>query len=185
MKFYIITDNTYLFAGIKHLLSDRRSTLHRVSSSDICALIYPTNVILLMDGAHHEISTQEYQHLNKRNIPVFFILNINNDILSQLSGINILNACDTADSLRKSLVNLSRDELPSYDQQVYLTHTESVILRLYISGLSSLQISQKITVDKKTVYSHIRNILHKTGIKKIRHLTLLKSILYFHLSHSR
>ncbi|HBZ0925306.1 TPA: helix-turn-helix transcriptional regulator [Klebsiella pneumoniae] len=146
--------------------------------------MYVTDAILLLDSAHHDISTREYQYLNKQSIRVFFILNINNDILSQLAGINIINASGTADYLRRRFIDLSCDEPPEHNQQVYLTHAESVILRLYMSGLSSSQISQIITVKKKTVYSHVRNILHKTGIKKVTHLTILKTILNFHLSHS-
>ncbi|EPD2429768.1 LuxR C-terminal-related transcriptional regulator [Klebsiella sp. BA397-4A_EMB] len=51
--------------------------------------------------------------------------------------------------------------------------------------MSALQISQEITVKKRTVSTHLQNILHKTGIKKTYHLMLLKNILSFHLAQYR
>lgn len=183
MIFYIITDNTYFFAGIEHLLSCTPSKLRRISTADIRTLMYSTNATVLLDGAHHNISIQEFQHLSNKKINILFILNVNNDSLSQLVGVDILNACDTVDVLKRKLIKISCGDLQDYGWHVYLTRTESVILRLYLNGLSPLQISREILVKKKTVYSHIRKILHKTGVKKITHLTLLRNILNYHLSH--
>ncbi|WP_227516871.1 helix-turn-helix transcriptional regulator [Klebsiella pneumoniae] len=182
MNFYIITDNTYLFAGVKHLLSDLPVSLHRVATNDIHSLAYPRDAILLLDGASHNISVREYKHINQLNTPVYFILNIRNEILSHLAGINILNAYGTAEGLRRRLINILCGDIPSHNHRVYLTRMESVILQLYVNGLSALQISQEITVKKRTVSTHLQNILHKTGIKKTYHLMLLKNILSFHLA---
>ncbi|EPD4640156.1 hypothetical protein ACSAHE_005553, partial [Klebsiella pneumoniae] len=71
MNFYIITDNTYLFAGVKHLLSDLPVSLHRVATNDIHSLAYPRDAILLLDGASHNISVREYKHINQLNTPVY------------------------------------------------------------------------------------------------------------------
>ncbi len=182
MNFYIITDNTYLFAGVRHLLSDLQVSLHRVATNDIHSLAYPRDAILLLDGASHNISVREYKHINQLNTPVYFILNIRNEILSHLAGINILNAHGTAEGLRRRLINILCGDIPSHNHRVYLTRMESVILQLYVNGLSALQISQEITVKKRTVSTHLQNILHKTGIKKTYHLMLLKNILSFHLA---
>ncbi|MBW4926406.1 LuxR C-terminal-related transcriptional regulator, partial [Klebsiella pneumoniae] len=98
--------------------------------------------------------------------------------------INILNAYGTAEELRRRLINILCGDIPSH-HRVYLTRMESVILQLYVNGLSALQISQEITVKKRTVSTHLQNILHKTGIKKTYHLMLLKNILSFHLAQYR
>ncbi|HGZ0401424.1 TPA: DNA-binding response regulator, partial [Klebsiella pneumoniae] len=45
------------------------------------------------------------------------------------------------------------------------------------------QISEKTAIRKKTLITHTRNILNKTGVKHHNHLNILKNILGIHLAH--
>ncbi|XFP16449.1 LuxR C-terminal-related transcriptional regulator (plasmid) [Klebsiella pneumoniae] len=64
-----------------------------------------------------------------------------------------------------------------------LIKKEAFVLRLYIDGFSLTQISQKVAISKKTLSTHTRRILNKTGVKHHNHLNILKNILGIHLVH--
>jgi DNA-binding NarL/FixJ family response regulator len=52
-----------------------------------------------------------------------------------------------------------------------ISSTEIHVLRLYMEGLSSKDIADKMCVSIKTVDSHRRNLFQKTGMKSLATLT--------------
>jgi DNA-binding CsgD family transcriptional regulator len=52
-----------------------------------------------------------------------------------------------------------------------ISSTEIHVLRLYMEGLSSKEIADKLCVSIKTVDSHRRNLFQKTGMKSLATLT--------------
>lgn len=183
MKFYLITDNNFLYAGFASLLHGTIYTLHRASANEINNTLLPVNTFVIIDGISHAITTHGYCMLSHQNIPVFFYLNIKNCLLTHLSGINILDTSATKDCLQNRLLNIVYEHQLVCARRIYFTQTESLILRLALSGMTSLQISQLIAVTQKTIACHVRHILKKSGIKNSGHISLLKNILAYHLAH--
>lgn len=65
MRLYIVTENTYFFAGMKCIFPDIQYYLCLISNSDIHAYLPDSNAIFLLDGVNHKFSIKEYSHLKK------------------------------------------------------------------------------------------------------------------------
>ncbi|USC03941.1 helix-turn-helix domain-containing protein [Klebsiella pneumoniae] len=183
MELYIITDNNFLYAGFANMLHGTIYTVHRISANEVNNTLIPVGTFIIVDGINHAITCNGYRSLDYQNIPVFFYLNVNRCLFSHLSGINILDASATTECLQNRLVNIFTMDQLNYANRVFFTRKETYILHLYLSGMTSLQISQNITVNHRTVGCHLRHILEKTGIKNSAHIPLLKNILIYHLAH--
>jgi DNA-binding CsgD family transcriptional regulator len=183
MKLCVVTNNNYFFAGMEHIFSEVQCCLCRISSYDVYACTPNSNVIILLDGVNHKVSIKEYSYLKKIGLPVFFILNTNCNVNSTLIGINIINAREAITILKDRMISLFNGGGQLDYKPINLTKKESFILRLYIDGLSLTQISEKPAIRKKTLITHTRNILNKTGVKHHNHLNILKNILGIHLAH--
>lgn len=183
MKLYIITDNNFLYAGFANMFHGTLYKVHRISVNEVNNTLISVGAFIIVDGINHAITSNGYRSLNYQNIPVFFYLNANRCFFSHLSGINILDASATTESLQNRLVNIFSEYQLNYANRVFFTKKEIHILHLFLSGMTSLKISQNITVNHRTVGGHLRHILEKTGIKNSAHIPILKNILIYHLAH--
>ena len=183
MRLCVVTENTYFFAGMEYIFAEVQCFLCRISSCDVYACTPDSNAIFLLDGVNHKISIKEYSYLKKIGSPVFFILNTNCKVNSTLIGINIIDAHEAILILKDIMLSLFNGGKQLDYKPINLTKKESFVLRLYIDGLSLTQISEKIAIRKKTLLTHTRNILNKTGVKHHNHLNILKNILGIHLAY--
>jgi DNA-binding NarL/FixJ family response regulator len=67
--------------------------------------------------------------------------------------------------IRKSLKEKLKKERPNFGAKTELTDREREVLRLICEELSFKEISERLSVNEKTVYAHKLNIQEKLGVK--------------------
>ena len=118
------------------------------------------------DGSYHLFHHQALQTVLDQNGHILQALNIHTRI-NHLTNVNLHNVTisgiDDRDDFIQINVNNQSQGLQFYD---ILTKRELEILSLIASGLSAVEISNKIFISVHTVKTHRRNILRKTHTNK-------------------
>lgn len=108
------------------------------------------------------------------DLPIFFVSGERTDAYDRTAGL-LVGADDyimkpfEADELlarirRATARSTSRDAPPASAPPFDLTSRESEVLRLIAAGLGSHAIAQRLVISRKTVSSHVQNVLGKLGV---------------------
>lgn len=168
MNIYIITENNYFFAGLKHTLKNGKTSVEKLSpqkletspdnkfkQSDIF-IFYTSNYSLKLSfllSTGHFPGKLFFIPANgkitfKEAFDRYSFLDAKSDLITVASKV--------LDTQQKSTepMKIFKDEL---------TEREKTILYQTINGMNVQSISRLLCISVKTVYSHRRNAFHKLG----------------------
>lgn len=142
----------------------------------ICDVMMP-----VMDG--YEFVQRLRQHPRLRSIPLIF-LSAKGDVSDRIVGLNaggdvyLVKPFEPEELLAQIRASLARlgwmaqgESLTQASPDVYLTPTERRVLRLVAQGLTNQQVADELKVSRRTVESHVSNILSKVGLNNRTELT--------------
>ncbi|MCS6782520.1 MAG: response regulator transcription factor [Gloeomargarita sp. SKYBB_i_bin120] len=142
----------------------------------VCDVMMP-----VMDG--YEFVQQLRQHPRLRAIPLIF-LSAKGDVSDRIIGLNaggdvyLVKPFEPEELLAQIRASLARlgwmaqgEPLAQATPDVYLTPTERRVLRLVAQGMTNQQIADELNVSRRTVESHVSNILSKVGLHNRTELT--------------
>ncbi|APB35191.1 two component LuxR family transcriptional regulator [Gloeomargarita lithophora Alchichica-D10] len=135
----------------------------------VCDVMMP-----LMDG--FEFVQKLRQNPRLRSVPLIF-LSAKGDVGDRIVGLNAggdvylvkpFEPEELLAQIRSSLARLgwaTQGESPAqFPPDTYLTPTERRVLRLVAQGLTNQQVADELNVSRRTVESHVSNMLNKIGL---------------------
>lgn len=153
---------------------------------DLLSHVHPSLIVCdvmmpVMDG--YEFVQRLRQNPRLRSIPVIF-LSAKGDVTDRIVGLNAggdvylvkpFEPEELLAQIRASLARLGLGAAPEPVAQlppnVYLTPTERRVLRLVAQGLTNQQVADELKVSRRTVESHVSNMLNKIGLANRTELT--------------
>lgn len=152
IRIYVITDNCYLYHGIRELIQDSRVfekfIYHVEQTIRLPSVVfynkYHTHDIIITDNYLHCHAISKYRPENTLVLPSNYDLDKYIECFNTMSNPNV----DTNKFYLKKL-----------------SSQETLILSLFSDGNSDDKISVMLNITKKTISSHRRNILQKLNLK--------------------
>jgi DNA-binding NarL/FixJ family response regulator len=153
---------------------------------DLLSHVHPSLIVCdvmmpVMDG--YEFVQRLRQNPRLRSIPLIF-LSAKGDVTDRIVGLNAggdvylvkpFEPEELLAQIRASLARLGLGAAPESVAQlppnVYLTPTERRVLRLVAQGLTNQQVADELKVSRRTVESHVSNMLNKIGLANRTELT--------------
>jgi DNA-binding CsgD family transcriptional regulator len=159
IRVFVVTENTYLYLGIRELIERTRcfhSCLYTITQSDCMpeTVAYSksrTFDIIISDNYYFRITASQQKIKNTLTLPADY------DLLTYLKCFDSLHD-DSKISPEKVIKKLSLKE--------------NLLFSLLSSGLRDDNISTALHISKKTVSAHRRNILGKLKLKNRNELYL-------------
>jgi len=176
MKLYILTQNQYMFMGLKHLLcfyldreciqldpkDETNIDIYRSSSASDIFFVIP-------DGEYLDLLS--LIHLQHSHSPVLIA---NNDIAWKVSAVFDFSPLPQKFMLGDILHGLCflkiKKKLIQFPR---MTEREKKVLLLVKKGYAIPRISSLMNIKRKTALHHQLNALKKVGIKKTHHIVKL------------
>ncbi|MEN9214935.1 MAG: response regulator transcription factor [Gloeomargarita sp. DG02_4_bins_56] len=146
---------------------------------DLLSQVHPNLIVCdvmmpVMDG--YEFVQKLRQHPRLRSIPLIF-LSAKGDVVDRIVGLNaggdvyLVKPFEPEELLAQIRSSLARlgwatqgEPLAQLPADTYLTPTERRVLRLVAQGLTNQQVADELKVSRRTVESHVSNMLNKIGL---------------------
>lgn len=173
MRFYILTQNNYIFAGLKHTLNEYQENdfIQLDPKDDQNIEIYKSSsasdiFFFIPDGEYLDLMSLMHLHHSHSSVII-----ANNDISWNVSAVfdfttlpqkfilsDILHALNLL-KIKKKTIQFPR-----------MTQNEKKVLILVNKGYAIPSISRLMNIKTKTALAHQLNALKKMGIKKTHHI---------------
>jgi len=152
IRIYVITDNEYLYVGIRELIEESRVfeqyTYKVEKTSRLPSLVfyhkYHTHDIIITDNYLHCHAISKYRPENTLVLPADYDLDTYLKCFNEMSNLGN---------------NIHQYVLKR------LSSKETILLSLLSEGATDDKISIMLNISKKTISSHRRNILQKLNLK--------------------
>ncbi|WP_448379718.1 response regulator transcription factor [Gloeomargarita sp.] len=145
---------------------------------DLLSQVHPSLIVCdvmmpVMDG--YEFVQKLRQNPRLRSIPLIF-LSAKGDVSDRIVGLNaggdvyLVKPFEPEELLAQIRASLARlgftaaEAVAQLPPDVYLTPTERRVLRLVAQGLTNQQVADELKVSRRTVESHVSNMLNKLGL---------------------
>ncbi len=145
---------------------------------DLLSQVHPSLIVCdvmmpVMDG--YEFVQKLRQNPRLRSIPLIF-LSAKGDVSDRIVGLNaggdvyLVKPFEPEELLAQIRASLARlgltatETVAQLPPDVYLTPTERRVLRLVAQGLTNQQVADELKVSRRTVESHVSNMLNKLGL---------------------
>ncbi len=142
----------------------------------VCDVMMP-----IMDG--YEFVQKLRQNPRLRSVPLIF-LSAKGDVGDRITGLNaggdvyLVKPFEPEELLAQIRASLARlglaagaEPLAQLPVDTYLTPTERRVLRLVAQGMTNQQVADELKVSRRTVESHVSNMLNKIGLSNRTELT--------------
>ncbi|ELY3087275.1 helix-turn-helix transcriptional regulator [Klebsiella aerogenes] len=177
---YIITEDYYLFNGIKALVTPCDLSLKWLTL-DLCKEIIPhqftNNDVIVIDTRINPLLIFPLITKCDLSIPFIFLkdkLDIPVKIINNPCNVLDFNS-SFSEILYAILTNSKNSRQKGVDKQLFLSSKEVDIMNLLIEGVSVNKIAESLSMNNKTVYTYKRNICQKLGVRRISQLLPYKS----------
>jgi len=145
---------------------------------DLLSQVHPSLIVCdvmmpVMDG--YEFVQKLRHNPRLRSIPLIF-LSAKGDVSDRIVGLNaggdvyLVKPFEPEELLAQIRASLARlgltatETVAQLPPDVYLTPTERRVLRLVAQGLTNQQVADELKVSRRTVESHVSNMLNKLGL---------------------
>jgi len=156
---------------------------------DLLSQVHPSLIVCdvmmpVMDG--YEFVQKLRQNPRLRSVPLIF-LSAKGDVSDRISGLNaggdvyLVKPFEPEELLAQIRASLARlglaagaeplGQLPDSYHTPTLTPTERRVLRLVAQGMTNQQVADELKVSRRTVESHVSNMLNKIGLSNRTELT--------------
>lgn len=181
MTLYVLTENSFLYAGFSQLFSQRfNKNCVRLTSKNMTTFFRHMAVqqedIFIIASDSLLVSYSLLLYLNKYKARIFLIRNQFNERLIGDLSCNFLDKDLSISDIARAF--LEKNKINDSLHLPELTDREKEILFYTLNGLSTPNISEHLNIAIKTVYSHQRNGLRKIGVRKVTDIIRLPAIGY-------
>lgn len=175
MRIYLISENNFLFEGIKRIIEDEYGIPVMLTNNNALMIqcrsgfIKKSDIFLVTtDSAYTTLSTLV---LLEGFACDFFLLGYNSHNTTR-DDHNL--PLFTPEKLDINYIKkiLKGYVTPNPDRRLNITKKEAVVFSYILQDHCISSISKKLNISKKTVYNHQRNISIKLGVKRISHVFL-------------
>lgn len=169
---YIITNDTLLAVGLRHILNESFSmTAQIVSSTNVLIKSQAANEVdfLLTDETTFAVNANYFSTQKNKTI---IITSSHSDLQSEPLLISRkMNESDLIEALEDVFANSSQNT-EATSQQNKLSAREIEVLKLVVRGHINKEIADKLNISINTVLTHRKNITSKLGIKSVSGLSI-------------
>jgi len=167
---YIITDNYFLFNGVKHAMYPISVMQNPITLANKHDLFCDGDLVLIDDNISLRGEAQSYI-FNEKRIVIVFLNTIRNASVDFMRIHSSYRALDRHISIKDFRINMLRavtkkDPVPIKNHKKILTQREHQILLASINGRTIQEIATATGLKDKTIYHHRKNACLKLGVAR-------------------